>query len=113
MPNKTDLRKRIDEFVEENWPDEEILLFGGEAGDPYDEGFIGIGYQQHKGPVAVYDRERCVDALAKDFSQNDSYTEYVDEDSDPYTDAAEFFSFNTEGSWVGEKTPIVISRFDG
>jgi hypothetical protein len=111
MPEKTELRKRIDEFVEENWPDEEILLFGGEDGDPYDKGFVGIGFKQYKGPVAVYDRERCIDALAEDFSKNDS--EYVDEDTDPHTEAAEFFSFNTEGAWVGEGTPIIISRFDG
>jgi hypothetical protein len=111
MPNKTELRKRIDEFCDENWPDEEILLFGDADGDPYDKGFVGIGFQQYKGPVAVYDREKCVDALAEEFSEDNS--EYVDEDSDPYTDASEFFSFNTEGAWVGEGTPIIISRFDG
>jgi hypothetical protein len=49
-----ELRKRIDEFCAEYWPDEEILLFGD--GDPCDKGFIGIGYQQHRGPIAVYDR---------------------------------------------------------
>ena len=109
MPDKTKLRKRIDEFVEENWPDEGILLFGGVDGDPYDEGFIGIGYQQYKGPVAVYDREKCVEALAKEFTKD---WDNDDEDSDPYTAASEFFSFNTEGSWVGEKTPIIISRLE-
>ena len=34
-----------------------------------------------------------------------------DEDADPYTAAVEFFSFNTEGSWVGEQTPIIIASF--
>ena len=67
MP-KTTLRKQIDEFCDENWPDEEILLFGDEDGSAYDAGFIGIGYQQHKGPVAVYDRERCLDALTEEFA---------------------------------------------
>ena len=110
MSEKTDLRKKIDEFCEENWPDEEVLLFGGADGDPYDKGFMGIGFQHTKGPVAVYDREKCVDALAEEFAKDGDSN---DEDDDPYTDASEFFSFNTEGSWVGEKTPIVISRFDG
>ena len=109
---KTDLRKAIDDWCDEHWPDDEILLFGGEDGDPYDKGFIGIGFQQYKGPVAVYDRETCVDALAEEFAK-DTITYEHDEDADPYTDASEFFSFNTEGSWVGEKTPIIISRFDG
>jgi len=106
--SKTNLRKAIDEFCEEHWPDEEILLFGDANGDPYDKGFMGIGFQHTKGPVAVYDREKCVDALAEEFAQDGNSD---DEDADPYTDASEFFSFNTEGSWVGEKTPMIISKF--
>ena len=46
--SKTRLRQQIYEFCEENWPDEEILLFGDVDGDPYDTGLIGIGYQQYK-----------------------------------------------------------------
>jgi hypothetical protein len=92
------------------WPNDEILLFGDANGDPYDKGFMGVGFQQHKGPVAIYDREKCVDALAEEFANNiDIYKN--DEDGDPYTDAVEFFSFNTERSWVGEQTPIIISSF--
>jgi|TARA_Y100000034_G_C6725185_1_gene320964 hypothetical protein len=107
LTTKTTLRKRIDEFCEENWPDEEILLFGGEDGDPYDKGLIGIGFQQHKGPVAVYDREKCIEALAKEFTENAT----GGEDADPYVDAVEWFDFNTAGAWVGGQTPIIISRF--
>jgi hypothetical protein len=98
--NKAELRKRIDEFCEEKWPDEGILLFGGVDGDAYDEGFIGIGFQHHKGPVAVYDREKCIEALAKEFIEN------ADEDSDPVADAVEWFDFNTAGSWVGKQIAI-------
>ena len=108
--SKTNLRKAIDEFCEEHWPDEEILLFGDANGDPYDKGFMGIGFQHTKGPVAVYDREKCVGALAEEFADDDAIYEN-DKNADPHTDAVEFFSFNTEGSWVGEKTPIIISRF--
>ena len=109
MP-KTTLRKQIDEFCDENGRDEEILFFAQADGSAYDAGFIGIGYQQHKGPVAVYDREKCLDALAEEFAADTEIYE-GDEDADPYTDALEWFSFNTEGSWVGEQTPIIISRF--
>ena len=107
--SKTTLRKQIEEFCAENWPDEEILLFGDANGDPYDKGFMGIGFQQYRGPVAVYDRETCVNALAEEFAKDDNSDE---DDSDPYTDAAEWFSFNTEGSWVGDQTPIVVARMD-
>ena len=108
MSDKTELRKRIDEFCDENWPDEEILLFGSaDGGDSYDQGFIGVGFQQHKGPVAVYDRDKCIEALAEEFARDSD-----DEDADPYSDAVEWFSFNTEGSWVGGKTPIIVSNFN-
>ena len=103
--NKTLLRQQIDEFCEENWPNSEILLFGGADGGAYDEGFIGIGFQQYKGPIAVYDREKCIEALADDFASNPT------EDSDPYEDAVEWFSFNTEGAWVGDTTPIILTSF--
>jgi hypothetical protein len=104
--SKTRLRQQIDEFCEENWPDSEILLFGDADGDPYDEGFIGIGFQQHRGPVAVYDRDKCIDALADEFASNPT------EDSDPYEDAVEWFSYNTEGSWVGDNTPVILRMRD-
>ena len=103
MPSKTALRKAIDAFCDEGWPDEEILLFGYAEGDPYDAGFLGIGFQQYKGPVAVYDRDRCIAALAEEFTETES--------PDPYADAVEWFEFNTAGSWIGEQTPIIIAPF--
>ena len=107
---KSNLRSKIDEFCEDNYPDEEILVFGDESGSCYDEGFVGVGRRINQVPVAVYDREVCINALAEEFAEDtDTYKD--DGDEDPYTDAAEFFSFNTEGSWVGEQTPIIISRF--
>ena len=104
MSKKTSLRQAIDEFCEESWGDEEILLFGDSGGGVYDEAFLGIGFQQFKGPVAVYDREKCIEALAQEFAAEDGNV-------DAYQDAVEYFEFNTEGSWVGEKTPIIISSF--
>lgn len=100
----THLRKSINEFVDEYWGDEEIILFGGPDGHCYDEGFVGVGYQQHRGPVAVYDREKCIAALTREFAEDGL--------DDPHTDAEEWFSFNTEGSWIGDKTPIIIFRFE-
>ena len=107
---KTNLRKAIDEFCEDNYPDEEILVFGDKSGSCYDKGFVGIGRRINQVPVAVYDREICINALAEEFAEDtDIYED--DEDADPYTDAAEYWDFNTEGSWVGEQTPIIIAKF--
>ena len=109
---KSKLRTDIDDFCDETWSDEDILLFGNSDGDPYDEGFIGIGFKQYEGPVAVYDRDKCIDALARQFGEDTNAYE-GDEDADPYTDAVEWFNFNTEGSYVGKQTPIIVSRFNG
>ena len=107
---KTALRKSIDEWCEDNYPDEDILVFGDESGSCYDEGFVGVGWRINQVPVAIYDREICINALAEEFAADE--TNYTDGgDADPYTDAVEYWDFNTEGSWVGEQTPIIISRF--
>ena len=112
MTTKTELREAIDEFCIEGWPDEEILLFGSVAGDAYDEGFLGVGYQQHKGPLAIYDRDKCIDALAREFATEERWLGKTDDrPDDPYVEAVEWFDFNTAGAWLGEQTPIVIARF--
>lgn len=112
MSQKTALRTRIDAFCDEHWPGEEIVLFGDTHGDPYDAAFIGIGSIQHQRPIAVYDREKAIAALAAVYAENTAIYE-EDADADPYTDAVEFFTVNTEGSYVGEQTPLIISRFHG
>jgi hypothetical protein len=62
---------------------------------------IGIGHLKGKQPLVVYDAEKCIQVLTKEFS------EYPMEDSDPYEDAVEWFSFNTEGTYAGPGTPIL------
>ena len=92
-------RAEIEEFMEEFYPDEEIILY-----DNLVEAFIGFGFQQYRGPVAVYDRELCIEALHKQFAEDGS--------DDPHTDALEWFGFNTEGAWLGEKTPIIVATLE-
>jgi hypothetical protein len=100
----TPTRDIINEWADECYPDEEILLFDG-----FDEAFIGFGCQQYKGPFAIYDRERCIEILAGEFAKDGDGD---DEAADPYADAVEWFSFNTERSWVGEGTPIIVSTLE-
>ena len=117
---KTDLRKAIDDWCDEHWPDDEILLFGGEDGDPYDEGFIGVGWRINQVPVAIYDREACINAievLTKQFTEDNKLTQRLGTDdapyeNDPYEDAVEWFSFNTEGTYCGTGTPVLARIFD-
>ena len=91
----TTTRNKITDWIEENYADESVLLMDG-----FDEAFIGIGYQQHNGPLAVYDRAACVEVLMEMFKDGE----------DPHELAEEYFQYNTEGAWVGENTPIIIDR---
>lgn len=50
--------------------------------------------------VAIYDRERCVEALMK----------WLECD---WESALDYFGFNTEGAWVGEGTPMFSGMDDG
>ena len=67
--------------------EESILLADG-----FDDAFLGIGRQFGK-PFAVYDKQKCLEILQQDMSEEE---------------ANEYFSFNVEGAYVGEKTPIFL-----
>lgn len=94
-------REDIDNFVDEHFPDEEIILF-----DNLDAAFIGIGGQQYKQPVAIYDSDKCIEILTEQF------TEDCGDDDDPLVMAIEWFGYNTQGSWIGESTPVTMTRIN-
>ena len=85
-------RKMISEFIEEYYSDEadHILLADG-----YDEAFLGIGCSCGGKNVAVYDRAKCIKILERDMTCDE---------------AEEFFSYNTEGAYVGDYTPIFMHK---
>jgi hypothetical protein len=84
------LSKKIDEWCEDNYPEEDILLADG-----FCEAFIGIGVQFNT-HIAIYDRAKCIEILMEDMS---------------HEDAEEYFQFNVQGAYVGENTPAFIERF--
>ena len=67
--------------------------------DGLDEAFIGV-VNRHDlpAPIAVYDRDRCIDIL-------------VQRDGLSYDDAVEHFEVNIIGAWVGENTPMYLEQF--
>ena len=81
-------RMTIDEYVDAFWPDVEIL-----KADGFDEAFLGIATQANSNPVAVYDRDKCIEILARDMTREQ---------------AIEYFAFNTECAYVGPATPIFL-----
>jgi SOS response regulatory protein OraA/RecX len=80
-------RKEIDEYVDEYYPDEEIMLL-----DDLDSAFIGLTTNNIR---AVYSVQKIIDELMNQgMSEEDAY---------------EYFSFNIECAYVGEKTPIYVN----
>jgi hypothetical protein len=80
----------LQKYLEEHHPDEPIA-----TPDGLDDAFIGVARQAGGLTVAVYDREKCVEILARDMSVED---------------AEEYFAFNTECAYVGINTPMFLSR---
>lgn len=81
-------RELIDNYVDEYFPDEEILIADG-----FEEAFLGIAFQFNK-YIAVFDKQKCIDILCRNMS---------------YEEAIEYFSFNVEGAYVGENTPAFLN----
>jgi hypothetical protein len=62
------------------------LLFA----DGYDDCIIGMTFRADV-PVVIYSADKIIDKLANEMS---------------YEEAQEFFDFNIEGAYVGERTPM-------
>ena len=79
----------LKELLNELYPDEEIVVFDG-----LEDAVIGVARQFSKQARLVYDREKCLDVFV---SQGMTYDE-----------AEEWMSFNVEGLWAGEGTPLIM-----
>lgn len=83
-----DIRDEIADF------NEEALLL---AEDIFDEAIIGVLQRIGMSPIAVYDEEKLLTILMKEYEMS-------------YEDAYEHYSYNIMGSYVGEGTPGFIIR---
>jgi hypothetical protein len=81
------LKEKLDEYIGDDYS---ILLADG-----LDEAFIGIGWQFNT-PLAMYDRDKCIEILESQGMTPD--------------EAQEYFYFNTQGAYVGEQTPVFVER---
>ena len=85
-------RRACEEALEELNP--EALFMDG-----LDEAIVGIGCQYTKNPVVIYDEGRIIFSL-------------ISEQEMEYHEAWEYYSFNIQGAWVGENTPIIVVGMD-
>ena len=67
--------------------------------DGFEGALIGYVQQFSKPPLALYDHKKCIEILVK-------------RDGMDFDEAHEFFSFNVQGSWVGENTPAFAVLFE-
>ena len=67
--------------------------------DGLEDAFIGFASRFHDGPLAAYDQDIIIKRLMEDG---------MDED-----EAFEFFTFNIEGAWVGDRTPVFVTLTEG
>lgn len=68
--------------------DEDLL-----TADGFDDAILGVGTRCGQLPIVVYDVAKAIDIL-------------ITRDGMSYEEAEEFFTFNVEGAWVGEQTPV-------
>ncbi len=79
------------EIIKEEYPEETFL-----SADGFEDAIIGVAeIKQISQLVLVYSRTLCIDILM----QRDKMT---------YEEAEEYFDFNVEGAFMGEKTPIWV-----
>tara|TARA_R100000306_G_scaffold57884_1_gene56113 strand:- start:160 stop:471 length:312 start_codon:yes stop_codon:yes gene_type:complete len=95
------VREQIQLHIQDGLLDEDILF-----ADNFDEALVGLCHAFGKPTVACYDREKCVEIIMRDSSPGDLTEE------ERYSDAVEFFEFNVIGSYVGEHTPVYITRYE-
>lgn len=74
--------------------DEELLFL--DPPEQFDQCIVGVASRCGQPPVVVYDDKLILAAL-----QNAG----MDEEA-----AQEWLSFNIEGAWVGDRTPLILSR---
>lgn len=85
---------------------EEALLCDG-----FDEAIIGIAERINLGPVVAYDVDKIIEILMKDVDVDDSDLEEGESiENRKYQIAYEYFEYNIKGAWMGEYTPVFITK---
>jgi len=80
---------------------EELAALNPEAllVDGLNEAVIGFGHQFSNAPVAIYDYDKCIEIYMRDNGWD-------------YDEAMEWMSLNVIGAWMGEGTPIFMTKFE-
>ncbi len=86
-------RDDIVEWLDDKEGLEPILLWDG-----LEEAFVGVVTDFHRQSVACYDYDKIVDLL-------------MSRDGMEWHDAVEHVDFNIAGGYLGEQTPLILTRY--
>jgi hypothetical protein len=79
--------------------------------DGFDEAIIGMAERINLGPVVAYDVEKIIEILATEMEVEDDDLEDGQSIEDlKISMAYEYFYYNIQGAWMGDNTPIFISK---
>lgn len=79
--------------------------------DGFDEAIIGMAERINLGPVVAYDVEKIIEILMKDMEvEDDDLEDGQSEEDVKRAMAYDYFYFNVQGAWMGEFTPIYITK---
>ena len=79
--------------------------------DGFDEAIIGMAERINLGPVVAYDVEKIIEILMKDMEvEDDDLEDGQSEEDVKRVMAYDYFYFNVQGAWMGEFTPIFITK---
>ena len=76
------------EIICEHYPDEEFL-----QADGFDGALLGVVMDFNSEPRLAYSKDKCIEILMERMT---------------YDEALEYFDYNVQGAYVGEKTPIWV-----
>ena len=65
--------------------------------DGFDNEIIGVGERNNTDSMIVYDYDKMVKVL-------------VTRDDMSYEEAEEYIDFNIVGAWIGDTTPIIVTK---
>jgi hypothetical protein len=65
--------------------------------DGFDEAIMGMAERINLGPVVAYDVDKILNIM-------------VERDGMTYEEAIEYFDYNIIGAWMGENTPVFITK---
>jgi hypothetical protein len=76
--------------------------------DGFDDALIGYVQRFSQPPLALYDREKCIQILMAQHECSDECDTLMPERGPcqyAYEEAVEYFEYNTMGAWMGGNTP--------